>query len=188
MPVATSIPTLFTRCRRGDADAWSDLVTEFESLVWSIPRRLGLSDDDAAEVFQQVFLALHQHLDDIEDPARLPGWLATTAHRESWRIGRKEKRARGVNLDVDAFDDDGVPKEDAVVGWERRDLVRRALAEIGPPCEPLLLALFSAPADLNYEAVADSLGMAVGSIGPTRARCLEKLERSLAALGYSPEA
>lgn len=170
---------LIERCRRGDADAWNEIVARHARLVVSIPRRHGLSEADADDVAQGVFLQLFRRLETLGDGERLAAWLMTTAHRETWRVGRR----RGRDAAFEArFDDLSEPDPDDAARWERSHLVRRALEELGGRCEPLLRALFEEGGG-DYHAISASLGMPVGSIGPTRARCFAKLETILERLG-----
>lgn len=174
---------LLDACRRGDDAAWTALVTRHAGLVRSIPRRYRLSDSDADDVTQATFLALHRSIDRIEDGQALPAWLMTTAHRESWRIGRD--RGRTLDLRHD-FDDVQHPAEDVLVAGEEQALVRRALEDLGGRCRTLLERLH-APDRPPYEVISRDLDIPVGSIGPTRARCLQKLREIAERLGLTAD-
>jgi len=173
---------LIRRCVDGCRRAWDELIDRYGRLVYSIPKRYGLSAADADDVFQEVFTIVHRRLGSIKDPTRLSAWLITIAHRESCRIGRRA--GRYVLLDGDLVDDDAPPHEAAA--WERQHRVRQALRRLGGPCEQLLIELFSSERP-DYQSIARKLGMKVGSIGPTRARCFRKLEPLLAELGIRPD-
>src|SRR4029453_546364 len=111
-------------------------------------------------------------------------WLITTTHRESWRIG---KRDAGKYADLDEhITDVSAPEDDQISTWEQQHMVRRGLDELGGRCKDLLAALFLESGEPSYEAIAARLGMTVGSIGPTRARCFKKLEKILLELGLDP--
>lgn len=179
-----SDPILIQACIDGQHKAWEELVERYSRLIYSVPRRYGLSSTDAEDVMQAVFLLLYRHLPKLRDQTRLSAWLITTAHRESWRVGRA--RSTYTSLD-EQFPDVSEPREDEAATWERQQLVREALTELGGRCEQLLRALFMESAEPSYEAIAQRLGMPLGSIGPTRARCFEKLEKILAARGLEPE-
>lgn len=176
--------TLLQNCRAGNAHAWETLVERFSRLVYSIPRRFGLSSSDADDVHQAVFLSLFRHLDRLEDAASLPAWLITSAHRETWRVGKRA--GKYPTLDVQ-MTDVSAPDPQLAAAWERQHLVRQALESLGGACEQLLRALFLDTGEESYEAIAERLGMAIGSIGPTRARCLRKLEAILRQSGFKPE-
>jgi RNA polymerase sigma factor (sigma-70 family) len=176
---------LLDECRNGDQRAWSALVDRYGRLVYSVPRRYGLNDSDCDDVFAGVWAAVFRHLAQLRDETRLSAWLITTAHRESWRVGKK--RPNALDLD-DQIADVSSPGEDQLEQWEQQHLVRQALAKLGGPCQELLSALFLEPGVPSYESIAHRLGMRVGSIGPTRARCFRKLQKILETMGFSHEA
>lgn len=157
---------LLRACREGDPEAWETLVRRYQRLIYAIPRRAGLSDDLAAEVFQRVCVTLLEHLDRIAQPERLSAWLTTTARRESWRQLRIQRAA--VSLGAGEGEADGV--EDVPDGSFLPD----------ERCRELLRLLFYRSEPPPYAEVAAVLNMPAGSIGPTRARCLQKLQRVLA--------
>lgn len=175
---------LVRACRQGDPEAWEALVRRYQRLIYAIPRRAGLSDDLAAEVFQRVWVTLIEHLHRIEQPERIGAWLATTARRESWRQLRRER----VTTTLDAGDDDdetarladSAPLPDEVIErLERQQAVRRAVAGLDERCRSLLTMLFYRGEPPPYAEIAATLGVPEGSIGPTRARCLQKLRQAL---------
>jgi RNA polymerase sigma factor (sigma-70 family) len=180
-----SDPILIQSCLAGETSAWNELVERYGRLIYSVPRRYGLSSADAEDVMQAVFLLLHRHLSRLRDRTRLSAWLITTAHRESWRVGKSRGAYTGLD---EQFPDVGEPREEESAQWERQQLVREALTELGGRCEQLLRALFLEETEPSYEAIAQRLGMPVGSIGPTRARCFEKMEKILAFKGLEPAA
>jgi RNA polymerase sigma factor (sigma-70 family) len=171
------------RAAVGDKQAWDEIVTSFSGLVWSIATSHRLGSADAAEVVQTTWLRLLENLDRIREPERLGGWLATTARRESQRLQRLHGR-EVVTDDEARFDD--VPAtlptpEDAMLSAERRRQLRRAFAKLPEHCRRLLhLVVVVAP---PYAEVAAALDMPIGSIGPTRARCLDRLRKLLDADG-----
>jgi RNA polymerase sigma factor (sigma-70 family) len=180
---------LIRACRRGDAAAWEVLVARYQRLVYSIPRRAGLDEDRSAEVFQQVFEKLVEHLDRIEQPARIGAWLTTTAQREMWLLSQREGQVQPL-AGGDYSDDetsqlpDGAPLPDEVLlHLEEQHTVRMAVAALDERCRRLLTLLFYRPDPPSYAEVATVLAMSEGSIGPTRIRCLQKLRRLLDSLG-----
>jgi len=175
---------LVARCRRGEAAAWEALVHRYQRLVYAIVRRAGQDEHAAADVFQTVFSRLVVHLPRIADPRRLQAWIVTTAKREALLALRRGQRTVSMTRLDDAGDDaaefdiadDSPLPEDALADLQQQDLVRRALDRMDARCRELLLMLFRDDGDkLPYEEVAQRLRMSVGSIGPTRARCLAKL-------------
>jgi RNA polymerase sigma factor (sigma-70 family) len=175
-----SDPALVQACVARDQRAWEELVDRYSRLIYSIPRRYGMSEADADDVHQNVFRILAEKLEQLQDQTRLSSWLITTAHRECWRLRRNSGEV-AQPLDGNRIDD-RMPQEE-VQTLERRQLVRQALNAIGSPCRDLLQALFLEPSEGSYEQIAARLGMKVGSIGPTRARCLEKMAATLKELG-----
>jgi RNA polymerase sigma factor (sigma-70 family) len=163
--------------RDGDESAWNALVDRFEGLVWATARAHRLSQAAAADVTQTTWLRLVENLDRIKDPERLGAWLTTTARRECLRHIRL--RGRELQVEDDSFFE--APSEDSLdtgmLARERSDALWRAFAKLGERCRTLL-RLLSAPHPPSYEEIGAALGMPVGAIGPTRARCLDKLRRS----------
>jgi RNA polymerase sigma factor (sigma-70 family) len=189
-PAEPDDATLVARCRAGDRQAWAALVRRYQRLVYTVPRRAGLSDADAADVFQTSFARLVEHLHRIDDPGRVRAWLVTTARRECLRL--LEQRRRVVDLagpadgDGEADDDplarlpDPAPLPDAQLqALQEQDRVRRALQCLDARSRAFVELLFLHDPPLPYSEIAARLGIAEGSIGPTRARCLDKLRRAL---------
>ena len=163
-------------------------MNRYQRLMYAIPRRAGLDDDQASDVFQEVFTTLFQKLNDIEDPDRLHAWLVTTARRKTWRLISK-KRLTGQMQSGD--DDDGGAEEmaripddaplpdETLLKLEEQHRVRTALSGLEERCRKLLTMLFYQSETPSYSEIAVSMGISEGSIGPTRARCLEKMLRLL---------
>ena len=176
----SSIKHLLTAAGFGDQSAWDRIVEKYTRLVWSVARGYRLSDADAADVCQTTWLRLVENLGRITDPDRLAGWLATTTRREAIRILTKQNREYPVLDGDDEVDDDEQhdPEARTIVQDEYRELWI-AFAALSERCKALLRVLAVSPLE-NYAQVAVALGMAVGSIGPTRARCLDRLRARLA--------
>ncbi len=182
---------LIGACRRGDARAWERLVQRFERLIYTVPRRAGLTADDAADVFQTVFMRLHQHLDALQQPERVQAWLVTTARRETLHLLHERRRssvervaggdgAADGETDAGAELPDPAPLPETLLEeLQQRHRARRALEALGEPCRGLLGLLYGADDAPPYAEIAARLGMPVGSIGPTRARCLGKLRAAM---------
>jgi len=178
--VYQSDPGLIRACLDGDERAWEELVERYGRLVYSIPRRMGFPEADADDVFQAVFALLLRHLPSLRDQTRLSSWLITTTRRECWRFGRRSSRHDELD---EAIPDGTEPPIDELEREERAQAVRQAMRRLDERCRELLTALFLEPAAPAYEAIGARLGMPIGSIGPTRARCLRKLEAFLAEEG-----
>ena len=177
-------------CRACDAAAWQGLVARYQRLVFAIVRRAGLDDEAGADVFQTVFMRLLQHLDRIADPSRVQAWIVTTTRREMQLQRRQARQLAAVEVaaqDADDDDeslagdsaaDDSPSPEQALARWQQVMRVRDAIDRLDPRCRELLHAVF-ADEPSGYGELSRQLDMPVGSIGPTRARCLAKLRRLL---------
>lgn len=169
----------FERAKKGDARSWDALVEHFQNLVYSVARRTGLDQNDASDVFQFTFVALYKNLDRIENPDTLAKWLAVTATRESLKIKRVSARyvqesEDGPTLEEVVADEEHSAETQAAAAAEA-DYWRIAVKRLGGRCEQLLGALYFD--DRSYEEITEQIGIPMGAIGPTRARCLEKLRK-----------
>ncbi|MQA35466.1 RNA polymerase sigma factor [Modestobacter roseus] len=180
---ATDVAALVRAAAAGDQAAWNGLVERFGNLVWAVARAHRLQGDDAADVFQTTWLRLVEHLPRLREPERVGAWLATTARHECLRVIRRSGRetAREPEL-LDLTPDDGPEVSSRLVTAERDTAVWHALRNTTGRCRELLGVLLAEP-PLSYTEVSELLGMPIGSIGPTRRRCLEKLRRDLAEVG-----
>jgi len=165
----------------GDAGAWSALVDRFAPLVWSIARGYRLRDQDAADVSQITWLRLAEHIDRLREPERVGAWLATTAGRECIAVINRRKRFVPLEEVTLSNTPDGdfstQPAESMLRAAESAELWR-VFSEL-PPRSQLLLRLLFADPQPSYQEIATLTGMPVGSIGPTRARCLQELREQL---------
>jgi RNA polymerase sigma factor (sigma-70 family) len=179
---------LLERCRAREQGAWEALVDRYADLVYGIARRSGLDGPAGEDVVQDVFLRLLRSLERVRSADHLMGWIVTTARRAAWRAAQRQRTLRGRDRDGSRPERDLQPLPDtAVAAEERRHLVRRALDQLDARCRQLLDALFLRDV-VTYRALSAELGVPVGSIGPTRARCCEKLVRVLARLGiHAPD-
>jgi RNA polymerase sigma factor (sigma-70 family) len=177
---------LVLACRRGDETAWEALVRRYQRLIYTIPRRAGLSDDLAAEVFQDVFTTLFEKLNELESPERLKAWVVTTARRKTWRLFNRENRTEGFedadedgDLELSKLPDSSLLPDEVLVQLEEQHQVRSAVSSLDERCRNLLTLLFYTEEPPPYTEIAAQIGTSEGSIGPTRARCLQKLLRLL---------
>jgi len=184
-PAPESAGDLLRRATGGSAPAWDELVDRFSSLLWAIARAHRLADADAGDVVQTTWLRLLEHLGRIEDPDRLPGWLATTARHECLRVLRRAGRELPAGDDA-PFDvtDAADPLDVRLVLQERDARLWECFGALSGRCQTLLRVLMADPAP-SYAEVSAALDMPVGSIGPTRARCLERLRALAQSRGLS---
>ena len=170
---------LIRACRSGDARAWERLLDKYERLVFSISLNYGLTTDDAADVTQITFTILLQNLNTLSDEIRLSSWLATVARRHTWRLLARNRR-EAINPDEDLAGNEvlgGIV--DNRERWELAEWLNQGLSLLDERCRQLLLALYFDAEQPSYANVAGRLKMPIGSIGPTRARCLEHMRQSL---------
>lgn len=176
---------LLEKCRRGDQGAWALLVDQFQRLVYSIARRMRLPDEDCADVFQATFTLLYRSLDRIERAETLPKWIAVTASREALRARRVR---RHPSIEDAGTLDDVVTREEsdaeanAILSVQSEE-IWDAVDRMGGRCGPLIKLLYDS-GEPSYAEVSVRLGIAVGAIGPTRARCLDKLRKILEVEGF----
>ena len=160
------------------------MLNKYERLVYSIPLRYGLSRDDAADIAQITFTILIQSLDGLAEDSRLGPWLATVARRHTWRLLERNRR-EGASERLEGTDIAesavllGKSDADSIEHWELTEWLDAGLSKINEPCRKLLVALYFQPERSSYAEVAERLGMPVGSIGPSRARCIKRLKQML---------
>jgi RNA polymerase sigma factor (sigma-70 family) len=188
MPMEPSDKQLLLSCRQGDETAWETLVNRYQRLIYAIPRRSGLDEEQSAEVFQEVFATLFEKINDIDDPDKLHPWLVTTARRKTWRAITKERSWQhfvsidsepNTDKELDRLPDNTALPDEIMLEIEQQHRIRLALSSLDDRCQKLLKLLFYEADPPSYSEVASLLGASEGSIGPTRARCLEKMLRIL---------
>jgi RNA polymerase sigma factor (sigma-70 family) len=174
---------LLLACRRGDEAAWETLVNRYQRLIYTIPRRAGLDEDQSADVFQEVFTTLFEKLSDIEQPDRLQAWLVTTARRKTWRIISRSRNLQSFDEHqteegesrINDLPDDAPLPDEVLLRLEEQHRVRSGVESLDERCRKLLTMLFYNAEPPSYSDIAAATGTREGSIGPTRARCLQKL-------------
>ncbi len=171
---------LIEACRQGSEQAWQMMLDQYSGLVFSIPRKLGLSASDAADITQLTFTILIESLDRLHDNSNLAAWLSTVARRHSWRMMLRRRREGPLN-DADLADKSDLLVEEAnpIKHLETRKWLDYGLNLLDQRCRQLLLALYFDQTEPSYAEIARTLEMRVGSIGPTRARCIKKLRKLL---------
>jgi RNA polymerase sigma factor (sigma-70 family) len=176
---------LVKECLSGSEEAWSALVDKYKNLIFSIPIKYGFSSDDATDIFQAVCLELLTELHKLREPKALPKWIMqVTAHK---CFHRKQQIQR-----VDGSDPEEILKGQSVPALaekilqeaQEEQILRQAVRLLAPQCRQLVQMLFFEEPSRPYREVAKALGIAVGSIGFTRQRCLERLQQRLTELGF----
>ena len=177
---------LVEACLQGNEHAWSALVDKYKNLIFSIPIRMGLSRDDAGEIFQHVCLKLLSELEKIRDLNCLSGWLIKVTSYDCFRWVRRERMRNSVALESEAAAAAQAPAlpDAELLELEREQIFRDTLMEISPRCQELIRMLFYQSPAVPYDEVAKSLKLARGSIGFMRMRCLSQLRAKLVERGF----
>jgi RNA polymerase sigma factor (sigma-70 family) len=185
--LTTNDQSLIEKCLAGEEAAWETLIAKYERLIFSTCRRYGLQQTEAEDIFSRVCLALLQHLDKLNDRGRLASWLITITSRECWQLrkvsaltvatgrGKDDNRTQGI----EEVEDETLLPEEVLLQLEQQQQVREGFNQLQERCRRLLWFLFYDPTQPSYNQIASSLAMPVASIGPSRARCLEKLRIKL---------
>jgi RNA polymerase sigma factor (sigma-70 family) len=182
---APSDAELVERVRAHDPEGWRLLVERYSGRVWAVARSQGLDRERAADVAQTVWLNLLHGADKVREPNAIAAWLVTVARREAIRVDRLSKRA--LPVDDEHFDRQAAPGVDhdhAAILDADGAVVRRSMAQLGDRCRELLQLLYSSD-ELSYTEISSLLDMPIGSIGPTRARCLDRLRTIATAEGLT---
>lgn len=182
-----AVADLVRAAAEGDSEAWDQLVERYRALVWSIPARYGLCPADAADVSQTTWLRLFENLDSLHTPERVGAWLAVTARHETLRVLRRAGRQIpvGEQDELEAAPSETPEVDLRLLTAERNAELWQAVGQLSSRCQRLLRTLMADPAP-RYADVAAALQMPIGSIGPTRRRCLDCLRRQLEEQSATP--
>ncbi len=172
---------LVQACLNKSETAWKELVARYARLVYSIPLRNGMSQADADDVFQNVFTIVFQNLKSLRNQKLLAAWIIRITYRECQHLREHSPDHPEI---PDSLPSAEPPAQDEVEIWENQHLVRLAISQLEPRCQELVKALFLESPAPSYEDLAKRLGIPVGSVGPTRARCLKKLEATLVEMRF----
>jgi len=177
---------LVKECLSGNEAAWAKLIDKYKSLIYSIPVKYSLSQQEAADVFQATCVELLVRLPELREPRALPKWLMQVAHHECYRMKRLNQRvvSRDAEPDLPEPETPSIA-ESLVQQTQEEQMLREAMAVLTPQCRRLVELLFFETPSRPYTEVAAELGLAVGSIGFTRQKCIERLRRQLEELGFS---
>lgn len=175
---------LVRECLSGNEQAWSLLIDKYKALIYSIPVKYGLPPDEAADVFQATCMELLTRLPQLREPGALPKWLMQVAHHQCYRWKRQSQRVVSRDAQPDLPDPETPAiAETLVQQTQEEQMLREAMAVLAPKCRRLIELLFFETPSRPYLEVASELGLAVGSIGFTRQKCLRRLRRKLGELG-----
>jgi len=172
-PSDLSDALLIERCLQDDSFAWEALIRRYQSLIYSVPIRYRFSLPDAADVFQSVCVILMEKLKTLRHTETLSSWLFITTRRECWKF--QKKRSREVELETNPMEAEDTAADEVVLQHE----VRQGLEKLSEKCRELLNALYFEDPPWSYEQITERMRIPFGSIGPSRARCLERLKRNL---------
>lgn len=175
--------SLIIACLNGDEQAWEQILSRYARLIMTIPLRFGFERVVAEEIFQEVCLVLLEKLTTLQDPAQFKPWLVTVTRRICLQRLREQKLQPVVESADPVVMGDETP-ERLLLFLEQQEFIYHAFSTLDERCQQLLTALFVEQSIPSYEVLAQVLGLSVGSIGPTRSRCLEKLRQALVDLGY----
>jgi RNA polymerase sigma factor (sigma-70 family) len=178
-------PRLVKECLRGSEEAWSLLIDKYKALIYSIPVKYGLPPHEAADVFQSTCTELLVRLPELREPRALPKWLMQVAHHECYRWKRQQSRMVSRDGEADLPEPETPPIAESVMQQTQEEqMLREAMNALSPQCRKLVELLFFEIPARPYAEIAKDLGLAVGSIGFTRQKCIDRLRRQLDALGF----
>jgi RNA polymerase sigma factor (sigma-70 family) len=183
--VGRSDARLVAACRRGDETAWDELVDRYQRLIYAVPKRAGLDDDQCADVFQEVFVTLLEKLGSIEQPEKIRSWIVTTSKFKTWGLIRSKKGFSNpadeeeMELEMERIADSAPLADQVLLELEQQHLIRTAMLELDERCRTIIAMLYVRTDAASYAEVAEAIGVEATGISPMRSRCLKKLERIL---------
>jgi len=176
---------LVKECLAGNEEAWSVLIDKYKALIYSIPVKYSLPPHEAADVFQSTCMELLTRLPQLREPRALPKWLMQVAHHQCYRVKRQQQRLVSRDAEQDMPDPETPAiAETLVQQTQEEQMLREAVGSLTPQCRRLVELLFFETPPRPYAEVAAELGLALGSIGFTRQKCIERLRRNLDELGF----
>lgn len=184
-PIEQSDAELVRGCRSGEAAAWDRLVERYQRLIYAIPRRAGLTEQQCADVFQDVFVTLLEKLDEIEQPEKIRSWIVTTAKFKTWSAVRGSRgfyspeTEEEMETEMASLPDRTPLADELLIELEQQHLIRTAIKQLDERCQKILSMIYLREAAASYAQVAAAIGVGETSISPLRARCLKKLEKVL---------
>jgi RNA polymerase sigma factor (sigma-70 family) len=184
-PVGWSDARLVKECLSGSEEAWSLLIEKYKALIYSIPVKFGLPSQEAADIFQTTCTELLARLPELREPRALPKWLIQVACHQCYRWKRGQQRVVSRDSEPDLYEPETPAiAESLVQQTQEEQMLREAMKTLTPQCRQLIELLFFETPSRPYAEVAKELGLAIGSIGFTRQKCIERLRRQLDELGF----
>jgi RNA polymerase sigma factor (sigma-70 family) len=177
---------LVRECLNGNQDAWTALIEKYGNLIYSVPSRYGLPREDARDIFQQVCMQLLEALPSLREPKSLGAWLIKVTAHGCFQWASRESRFQPFDFEAQPDKGPVAPEmpESMFQELERRQLLHEVLSEVPPRCRELIRMLFFETPAVSYEKAAKKLGIAEGSIGFIRMRCLKRLRKGLEERGF----
>ncbi len=178
---------LVERCRRGDQSAWDEIVDRYQRLMYAIPRRAGLTNEQCADVFQDVCLTLFQKIDEIEQPGRIRSWIVTTSKFKTWALVRGSKgfysplTEEEMEAEMNNLTDRSPLADELLIELEEQHLIRIAMKDLEEKCQKIISMIYLRDPAATYAEVGAAIGVGETSISPLRTRCLKKLGKILTA-------
>ena len=183
-PEHRPVERLVADCLKGNETAWSELIDRYKNLIYSIPIKLGMYDE-APDIFQAVCLDVLEGLSQLREPRALPKWLMQACYHKCLQYRSQAKKHLPVTNEVDeALDSERPIPEEMLAELEKEQMVRDAVSQLNPRCERMVRMLFFEDPPRPYEEVAREFGVATGSIGFIRGRCLDRLRKQLEKMGF----
>jgi RNA polymerase sigma factor (sigma-70 family) len=176
---------LVKECLAGNEEAWSALIDKYKALIYSIPVKYQMPPQEAADVFQAVCMELLSRLPGLREPKALPAWLIQVTHHQCFRWKRQQQRVVSSDSETGILEPEIPPIAESLIRQTQEEqILREAISELAPQCQKLVAALFFESPARPYAEIAAELGLAVGSIGFTRQKCIERLRKSLKKMGF----
>ncbi|MCD4750579.1 MAG: sigma-70 family RNA polymerase sigma factor [Thermoanaerobaculales bacterium] len=184
---SNDVGALVDACRKGDPEAWDLFLERYGRLIWSVASRLGANSAEAEEIFQRTWVAVVEGIGRVNHPDRLHSWLASTARHQTWQLFDEQRRSRRFDSLEVAYDKGDEPEIDAMqernfLALEASEAAHQALTGLDDRCRKLLTLLFLSDPPLKYQEISRRTGLAIGSIGAIRARCLNRLRTIFSGL------
>jgi RNA polymerase sigma factor (sigma-70 family) len=176
---------LVKACLAGNEDAWSTLIDKYKALIFSIPIKYQMPPQEAADIFQSVCMELLASLPNLREPKALPAWLIQVTHHQCYRWKRHQQRVVSSDSETGMVEPEIPPVAESLIRQTQEEqILREAISNLAPQCQKLVAALFFESPARPYAEIAAELGLAVGSIGFTRQKCIQRLRKSLQKIGF----